>query len=637
MDFSQYQLLQVNQFNGLWDRGSVDDVPQDHAIACVNMAFNERKEYTTRIGTVTSENTAATVTRMKMATMDNFGALIYSDGQNGIWRADTNQQIIYAGGCVSFELINIAGKVIIAPVYSSFTPTNYIFIWDDPSKNPRFLGGAAPVSGIAPIESTNAGVINAGVHNFAVAYGRSKTGWVSPPNPINTSTSYTASGNLQVDLYDIPTSPDPTVDQRIILVTPANMTEMFFLPNGIINDNTTGTLLGVNFADTALTVSADYLYDQAEYVLSGVGSVGLCEYAGRLFVFNGGGYVNNVGGSVGITADTVMVSNTSTKGGVEAFDMVAGQLNVPSQHDGNMARGGCPLFGVLYIIKAVGIFSTTDNGNDPSSWTVMMVDGSVGCYPAAMASITASQNNLGIMSQVLLGDQEGLFAFNGNVLRPELSYKIANTWRKCSDPSKIRIAVDPFQEIIYVLLPIYGTMTMFMGDYSLGLDAQSIRWSEWDFPWFGHHIDIGMFNIQDLNSYEYALRIALDDGGIYRLSNASVSGGVATDYGNAIDSYYQTSLMAPMLGALNVYRYLRFKIRGTGNLITILTDQSNFVQTTVPAIPITLVPQGYRDTAFQINWVGEKMSVRMQNTAGPITCSRMDLYAKPQNMSRPTV
>ena len=51
MYLTEYQKLTVDNFMGLWNRGSLDDVPSDHASDILNMAFARKREVITRPGT----------------------------------------------------------------------------------------------------------------------------------------------------------------------------------------------------------------------------------------------------------------------------------------------------------------------------------------------------------------------------------------------------------------------------------------------------------------------------------------------------------------------------------------------------------------------------------------------------------
>jgi hypothetical protein len=640
MDFSKYQLTQVVQFLGLWSRGSFDDVPNDHASDIQNLSFTDRKEVYTRIGTDISFASGRKVVRSKMATFnDQTLIMLTCDGNGNIYREDNGTVLLNVPNMIDFEILNVNNKVLIAPVLSAFSATNYIYIWTGPSAALRPMAGARPsIAGMTATENSTPGVVNAGAHCFSVAYA-TDTGFVTAPGvdanltgsnnlePIGPYACATSNGNDQIWVTQIPTGAGiPGVTGRWLLMTKSNMPEFFRVPNpdGSANPtlpDTTTTSMQVSISDLGLTISADPLFDLAEHVLSGVSSIGLTAYKNRVFIINGGttSQANTV-----VAPDNICVSSPGT---VESFDQAYGNIQVPSQHDGNFARCASELFGVLYIFKSVGIFSTQDNGQDPYLWPVMMVDGSVGCYPKGLASITGSQNSLGISSMIILGDREGLFMFNGNVIRPELTYKIKNFWNQIYDASQIRIAIDPFEEQMYVLLPISSTANVLLvADYAAGLDPQAIRWTIYKFPW--NINDVTMANIQDVSDWLYLPRLGTNVGLM------KLTGKKTTDYGSvAVDNYWRTGLLTSAPGTVSVFRYLRWRMKGAGTLNTYLYDENYGNQIT--AFPQT-IGVGNRDQAIQINYVNEQMSVKFETT-GNMQVSRFDVFSAIQYPSRPSV
>jgi hypothetical protein len=619
MFLDQYQKMEIEQFMGLWNRGSNDDVPPDHATDILNMAFTRRKDIKTRDGTLISFAAGRNVVRSKIASFDNSTLIVLTcDGAGNIYREDNGSVLLSRPGMVDFEIINIFDKVIIAPILSSYSPTNYLMIWPAPGSPVRPVAGNPPPTGMTAAE-TGTGSINAGEHCFAVCF-KTDTGYITSPQ----GTPYAcvaASGGKQVTLSNIPIGPSYVV-ARVIIGTKANDSFFYAIPNGTIADNTTTTLV-VDFPDTALTQSRDLMFDLAPSVIVAGNSCGLTQYRGRLLVVGGLVYnANNTGDDIAVSSPTSLAW-----GGAEAFDTVSGFIHVPTQNDGNGPRCATDLFGgVLYIFKSVGIFSTRDNGGDPDTWEVDIVDGSVGCYPKNLASITGSQNSLGISSVLLLADQEGLFLFNGNVMRPEISWKIKSLWNTCITPSQIRVAVDPFKNQIYVILPVQGKNLFFVGDYSLGLDYQSIRWSIYSFPFAAQ--DIMMGNVNDNNDYNYWLRIGAPNG-LYKLTTKQT-----TDSGSLINAYWQTALLTPEFGSVNVYRYLRYRAQGSGTIQGILFDEGLANAKTTTQLTLST---GTRDLSTQINFVNEKCSVKFTNNDGNIVVSRFQLFGKPYLTQRPSV
>jgi hypothetical protein len=623
--------LEIDEFQGLWSRGSADDVPPNHAMSMENFSFTQKKELQTRNGTGISFATNRNVARAKIAAFNNKTLIVLTCDNNGsIWREDISQVLLTRSGLVDFELINIFNKVIIAPILNAPSSSNYLMIWTDPSQPLRPVGGYPPPSGMTARESNVPGNINAGLHSFLVCF-KTDSGFITPPQPVPPA-QYRATGGWQVTLDNIPTGAAPVVD-RVILATKADDSTYYVcpLPTGNSMGDNARTSVSFDFSDLSLTQSAESLFTVAPAVAVGWDTCGLTEYKGRLLVA-GGLLINGNNGPDAICASSQV---TEIAGGCESFDTVDGYIYVPTQNDGNIPRCMSQLFGgVLYIFKSVGIYSTQDNGSTPDTWSVDLVDSSVGCYPKNLGSITGSQNSLGISSVLLLGDAEGLFLFNGNVMRPELSWKIKSAWSMCNNPAQIRLAVDPFLNQIYVVLPTANNNWFLVGDYSLGLDSQNIRWGFYTFPW--NINDVIMANVQDWQDYLYLPRLATYQG-LYKLTPAAT-----TDSGIPIRAYCQTALLAPDMGSVSVFRYLRYRAHGTGTLISELFDES--LDTSFPVANITLPNHSKRDLAIQVNFVNEKCAVKFTNdgtgtsgTNGFMKVSRLQLYGRPYMTQRPTI
>lgn len=133
-----------------------------------------------------------------------------------------------------------------------------------------------PAEGPAVADSTTSGSISPGVHQCSVVFVTRQGYWTAPSALV----SWTAAGNLAVNVTKIPTGPSNVV-QRLLTFTASGGASFYHVPaTMVINDNTT-TSLTVDFTDTILLsgTSMDYLFGEIELPEQ----LGVIDYVERLF------------------------------------------------------------------------------------------------------------------------------------------------------------------------------------------------------------------------------------------------------------------------------------------------------------------------------------------------------------------
>jgi hypothetical protein len=133
-----------------------------------------------------------------------------------------------------------------------------------------------PAEGPTVADSTSTGNISPGAHQCSVIFVTRQGYWTVPSPPV----SWTAAGNFEVNVTNIPTGPSNVV-QRLLAFTASGGASFYHVPaTMVINDNTT-TSLTVDFTDTILLsgVSMDYLFGQIELPEQ----LGVVDYVERLF------------------------------------------------------------------------------------------------------------------------------------------------------------------------------------------------------------------------------------------------------------------------------------------------------------------------------------------------------------------
>lgn len=684
MYLTEYQKVTVENFMGLWNRGSLDDVPQDHASDIRNMAFARKRETVTRGGTNFSRhlpNGQPVVRQFEACFADSPIIPIVCDGVGNIWRLDNFTVLLNLPGMIDFDALNMNGHVYIAPIMSPDVQFNantfVIYVWADPAFPIRKAAGVKPppIGALVPYDGGN---IGPGWYGFSYCYVMD-TGYVSPPASVVT-VYVPANSAVRIEGLN-GTLPNliPGLVGFLILSTKAQADQLSATRAALYEVETSkdissgGSSISVNFFDTDLVIlaSADpangNLLNTMPLLPTGVnlGSVALIKYHGRMII---------IGPSVVYDPTYDPNDPTTTQpfnvfdgrifvshpGAPENFDDLTGYLVVQAEFDGNIPRTGFELFGVLYICKAVGTFGAQDNGSDPNDptnpWVVNMIDGGIGAYHHGVGTITGSQPSLSFNSTAFLANRNGLFIFNGNVLRPELTWKIRALWQTMvfGQEYAIRVTIDIFNDIFYVMFPTtlpppFGPNIVLMGDYSLGLDSNNIRWSIYIFPYPIYDILMCSWDDpSDTGPTGYFLRLGTI-GQIYKLSGDTtadqiwaVIGDGTTQFSHtvAIDNYYQLSpLILGDVGSLNICRFIRYRMAGQGTLMTTIQDQGEYPLNTKTVTPVAPdpFPGNYRDIGIQTNFTNEKAIVKfeMNNVNDYVRMARVDVFGKQRWPTRP--
>lgn len=612
---TEFTKISIADFKGLYKRGIPDETPIDHAICCENNNFHEKGQWSTRSGAGVSMALNHSTIRFFLAntngtahllTLDAFGNIYADSGGSPIW-SDAN--------IIDFSALNLFNRVYIYPVTSGAAA--FMLVWD--GTNPvRLAAGIAPTTGVTANDGA-AGWVDPGVHLFGVSF-VTNTGFITRPGAevagVFTPTSYTAPGAKKVNLSGIPIGGADVV-ARIITVTKANETLYFFAPGGLINDNVSTTVT-LNFYDTDLLISADYLFDLFDKIPAATIAGALYTFHSRLFAAPGQNFC--------------YVSRPSD---AESIDQVDGLITLfnPAY---NTIRAFCQLYDTLYLVKGTGISSTFDNADVPSTWVVTDVDGTHGGFQNAIATVSVTSPALGENEMFLTCDLGGIFIFNGAMNVIPLTWKIDDIWQLLTPSAlyNITIMLDPFKQIFYVLLPVQGSSLanlLLVGDYTDGLTPMDIKWTIYTFPFTP--CCIALYNYDDgMGTPMYSLKIAAQDNTFV----FKVEPQFTDDFGVGINSYYQHFLATVDEGSVNIFRAVRYRALGTGNMLSSIWPEDLVTSTTLP--PIALVATPAKDYLNQINLMNEKMSVLVQNGNNPgdtVTVQRIDIFAKKKFGARP--
>lgn len=484
MDFRDHSPVRINDFNGLWKRGDETNVPLDHFTDCNNIIYKPGG-FQTRPGMEIAEfgdagMTIPNVRRMYIYNRDSGQSFLVLDINGNFYHTGSPTPlvpILTIPEATDFTFVAIAERAYISP-HDGRTglEDEFVYVYMGDGEPARKAAGFGPTTAVT-LATGGIGNIEPGVRIFGVIY-ETDTGFQTKISPLSTITTVTVS--YEIDITDIPISPDPVVVARHIVAARAvNATkynndpssyELFFVPDGRIPDNTT-TSLTVNFFDVELLDEASSLLDLLEEIPA---VVNLNTYRERMTAANSFGEFD-----IDPDEDTSYLLSTirvSKKGEPEAFDSVSGVLTVPQ--DGYPLTGVQEYRDIMYVFKEIRTYSYNDNGDDPSSWPLTIIDQGSG---ASVHGIATVMDSGGInIDFLLLVNFNGIMMFTGTYIKPELTYKIETEWMLLNREQfkVIQIVNSSLSKNVYCVLPdnrlLYGT-------YQDGLDPMKMKWAPWTF------------------------------------------------------------------------------------------------------------------------------------------------------------
>lgn len=558
-----HEKVTIEKFMGLYDRGSDNSTPPDHASDCLNVRFVDN-DVASRFGLSSPSVTISSVRRIavykrvgeasRLLILDNAGNLY--DSLNLI------TPILTIVGMVDFSATPFNSRIFVSPHDGTEgLPNEFVYIYDGTSC--RKAGGTAPSSSFTVATSASSGFVEAGIHIFALAY-ETASGYITQPGPAQYIV-YAAPGGFKATVSGIPTGPAGTVGRRILAtkVIPVyngnqDISELFFVPGGRIPDNVT-TTIDVSFFDQDLQQSAEYLKDIRVNIPA---VLHLNSFKDRLVAANYDG-----GNSV------VLISRNQDP---ETFSELDNFVLVdPTESTG--VKCSIEFRDSLYVFKSLRGYAISPlEGLEPVDWPKPInIDRGAGTEVFGVSQILDAKGTN--TDKFLLADKSGLLLFNGITEHPALTFKVENYWKRINNAAanQIQVLQDPTVNSIYVFLPLLIDTkcgVILHGDYSLGMDPVNIKWTPWVFPYFDF---CGVLDVNTATQVPY-LRIGSLAGNIYDC------GLQTSDNGNAIPSYYQTGLIDfGNEGNINHISHVRYRASGTGLLRTTLIAQDEVTQQTL--------------------------------------------------------
>lgn len=481
MTLRDHKPIVLNEFNGLWQRGDIEEVPPTHFTDCNNIRFVGSSAFATRYGIDKHQNVAVPLGQVVriynyITTGGSTLLCLTWDGTTGKIYHVVNSTTVFGPiltkiGMTDFGFVPYAGRAYITPFFTyqvgslNFErgmQSEFLYVYLGAGAAARKAAGTTP-AGTLTIANGAAGNTDAGFHLFAVV-GESDSGYLTPPFAF---AGFTTSAALSVSFSTVPILSGSQWTKRHIVATKVivgytgNTTgyKYFFISGAAINDNVTTTLSNISFFDADLLQDASHLLDNYSEIPAGVA---LCIYHNRLCLTT--------------TFNDISIVLVSALGEPEAINQIDGLLIVPP--DGNPITNAQEMRDVLYIFKRNKTVAFVDNDDAPSSWPMTVIDTALGCPVHGVATVIDSGSSS--VDYLITASYQGIMIFNGKYAQSELSWKIKNYWEGLSRTNFrfISLLNDPIGQIIYCTLPTYKLL---IGNYANGLDPKKIRWTPWSF------------------------------------------------------------------------------------------------------------------------------------------------------------
>lgn len=472
-----HQPIVMEQFNGLYQRGSADSCPPDHFSDCENLRFIGTTEFGSRYGISPHQNVVAPLGNIKRIynyiTQDkNTLLVLIEDGADGkiyhvVDGTTVFGPILTIAGMEDFGFASYAGRAYLTPFKTYGTAPNilqkgmqneFVYIYFGLGVAARKAAGVPPTAGALTI-ANGTGSTDAGFALFGVLY-ETDSGFLTEPARL---TGFTKTAGNGISFSAIPISPSPAVIARRLVATRTIVGyngdtlgyTYYFIPTGRIANNVDTTLNNVTLFDADLVEDASHLFDIFSEIPAGVG---LTLYHNRMTLYT--------------SYTDISLIRVSAEGEPEVYNEIDGFLIAPL--DGNPVTNAQEMRDVYYVFKRNRTVSYVDNGDVPTSWPLVIIDYGLGCPVHGIASVIDSGATSA--DYLLVASYRGIMIFNGTYQDQELSWKVRDLWLALDTDNfkRIQILDDTVDKIIYCCLPDYR---MLIGDYGNAKDAKSIRWT----------------------------------------------------------------------------------------------------------------------------------------------------------------
>lgn len=452
--------------NGIYNRGNIAEVPSDHLVDSINF-LPLGEELSPRDGFDRDLNLTSNVLRVRPFLTSTFRRyFVLKTGGNLYDSIDLATPILTIAAMTDFAVQVINDRAYILPNngFTGLSATS-MYVYDRAlAVTARIAAGAAPTTQVTPAAGA-AGNNEIGTHIIAYSY-ETNTGFVTAPGGHN---SIVLTGHVIINLTTVANGPAGTVKKWIWMSRAqknwnGDLTKVELFLVGTINDNVT-TTFAVNVFDTQLITSADKYLNRLATVPAGVA---MCVFQGRLV-------------TVGEVAANY-VARISYPGEPEAFSSLDG-FNEVFKGDYLPLQNCVEDNGILYIFRPDITYSGFDNGKPPSSWKFNKITYGLGTGPEGIGLVFDDKGK--IEGHFLVVTRAGITRFNGTYEAVPLTWKIDSIWQAL-DPALIlkgstSLSIDPINKRFWFCAANnVPSVTTFVGEFSKGLNPQSVRWYSQD-------------------------------------------------------------------------------------------------------------------------------------------------------------
>ena len=311
-----------------------------------------------------------------------------------------------------------------------------------------------PITNVPTASETGTGVCTAGMHRIGFLL-QTRNGYTTALCPVNSGgvfapIEFTSTGNHNIQV-SIPGPFDANISGgsiQIVMATVANPNQYFAVPGAIEQGaiaNPTIITISINDADLAATGTDSTSYqDLLTCSVSGTPPFlpsAIFAYSSRI------GYVS-------VDSDGFPV--------VYMSDQNNDQYVTADQHgiyfDGSVQPiQGFSLRGVCYIFSQHSLYSTSDNGDVPVTWTPpQKVDGSIGILAPDCVTTNPAQG------YAIVASDRGAYIFQGGLFPPlPFSYNQQSDWQRINwaVATTVKVLDDQLNKRVVIVAPLTTTVT----------------------------------------------------------------------------------------------------------------------------------------------------------------------------------
>ena len=460
---------------------------------------------------------------------------------------------------------------------------------------------AGPMTITPTVSATGVGNCTEGAHKFGYVL-ETRTGFIGKPSPapsnIFTPVDFTvAAGGEALELEVSGTMPDDASYIHPIMTREDNPNRWYFVPDAAVAVPGGGVwtaTMTIDVSDDDLADSAEECDQNFDYLTQDVGGSGpfepfQCIEFGQRMVY--------------LTPQKAYVSEIQDYQVLTEVDFV---VQLPGQRQ---ILGGFPLRGNLYLCGPSWTYSTSDNGDLPSTWgQPEIVSGRIGITGNNCVEWRTGGD------YAWIANYAGFYHFTGQFPERPISYMVDAEWRRINWAAAyaIQIKDDSLNQRVYVAAPLDGATEpthMLVFDYS-----QGTSWTE---------VDFSLDNLpDDFSSIGIVVNRATNRPELWVGPSASGNISVQTvdqhdDNGTAIDCQYETNLLVPEGAGWKFMKmgWLELDISGEGTLATTVFGMDRVYQEDLEEITIYEDPGEH--PLFPMDFNNENFSVRLRvNAAG---------------------